>query len=223
MAFGQGGTVVTPIEQAVAYATFANGGTRYQPQVASAIVDPVTGKVVQQFTPVVTGHVSLPPSVYQPILQGLEGVITSGTASADFTGFPSNFVLAGKTGTATTPGASGASGEPTSWFVAFGPQPTPTYLVLAVIGQGGYGANAAAPLVRNVFNYLLTNPIGPVKLPTGTNPPKLKAATSESAGVHADDAAPPRRPRRLRPPRLRPRRSPRPRATPGARTPGAGG
>jgi len=126
---------------------------------------------------VVTGHVSLPPSVYQPILQGLEGVITSGTASADFTGFPSNFVLAGKTGTATTPGASGASGEPTSWFVAFGPQPTPTYLVLAVIGQGGYGANAAAPLVRNVFNYLLTNPIGAVKLPTGTNPPNLKAAT----------------------------------------------
>jgi penicillin-binding protein 2 len=133
--------------------------------------------VVTQFTPVVTGHVSLPPSIYQPILQGLEGVITGGTASADFTGFPSNFVLAGKTGTATTPGMSGASGEPTSWFVAFGPQPTPTYLVLAVIGQGGYGADAAAPLVRNVFNYLLTNPIGPVKLPTGTNPPKLNAAT----------------------------------------------
>ena len=51
MAFGQGGTVVTPIEQAVAYATFANGGTRYQPQVASAIVDPVTGKVVQAVHP----------------------------------------------------------------------------------------------------------------------------------------------------------------------------
>ena len=31
MAFGQGGTVITPIEQAVAYATFANGGTRYVP------------------------------------------------------------------------------------------------------------------------------------------------------------------------------------------------
>ena len=40
MAFGQGATVLTPIEQAVAYATFANGGTRYAPQVASQIVDP---------------------------------------------------------------------------------------------------------------------------------------------------------------------------------------
>jgi penicillin-binding protein 2 len=186
MAFGQGGTVLTPIEQADAYATFANGGTRYQPQVASAIVNPVTGQVVKRFQPKVTGHVSLPPSVYQPILQGLEGVIYNigadkGTASEDFTGFPSNFVLAGKTGTATTPGANGASGEPTSWFVAFGPQPTPTYLVLAVIYQGGYGANAAAPLVRNIFNYILTNPIGTVALPTGTNPPKSKAPGSNPA------------------------------------------
>jgi penicillin-binding protein 2 len=185
MAFGQGGTVVTPIEQAVAYATFANGGTRYQPQVASAIVNPVTGQVVKQFTPVVTGHVSLPPPIYQPILAGLEGVIadSDGTAYGDFQGFPANFVLAGKTGTATTPGQSGASGEPTSWFVAFGPQPTPTYLVLAVIGQGGYGANAAAPLVRTIFDYLLTNPVGPIKLPTGTNPPKIKAKVSNPAAA----------------------------------------
>ena len=35
MAFGQGGTYITPIEQAVAYSTFANGGTRYVPQVAA--------------------------------------------------------------------------------------------------------------------------------------------------------------------------------------------
>ncbi|HEY2214000.1 MAG TPA: penicillin-binding transpeptidase domain-containing protein, partial [Acidimicrobiales bacterium] len=58
MAFGQGATAVTPIEQATAYATFANGGTRYAPEVASAVVNPTTGKVVQQFTPKVTGHVS---------------------------------------------------------------------------------------------------------------------------------------------------------------------
>jgi penicillin-binding protein 2 len=51
MAFGQGETVLTPIEQAVAYSTFANGGTRYAPQVASQIVDPLTGKVVKKLAP----------------------------------------------------------------------------------------------------------------------------------------------------------------------------
>ena len=35
MAFGQGATVITPVEQAVAHSTFINGGTRYAPQVAA--------------------------------------------------------------------------------------------------------------------------------------------------------------------------------------------
>jgi penicillin-binding protein 2 len=168
MAFGQGATALTPIEQAVAYSTFANGGTRYAPQVASAVVDATTGKVVKQFTPVVTGKVSLPANISTPILAGLEGVISNpkGTAYADFEGFPANWNLAGKTGTATNPGQD----EPNSWFVAFGPNPNPQYLVLAVIDQGGYGAEAAAPLVRNIFDYLLTNPVTPVKLPTPANP-----------------------------------------------------
>jgi penicillin-binding protein 2 len=173
MAFGQGATAVTPLEQAVAYSTFANGGTRYAPQVASAVVDPTTGKVVKAFTPVVTGHVNLPPAIYQPILQGLEGVIYNprGTGYSNFVGFPSSFVLAGKTGTASNqPGQ-----EPNSWFVAFGPQPTPTYVVLAVIDQGGYGAQAAAPLVRKIFNYIVANPLGPVKTPTPANPPSQTA------------------------------------------------
>ena len=63
MAFGQGATVLTPIEQAMAYATFANGGTRYAPEVASEIVDSDAGKVVRKIAPKVTGHVNLPPNI----------------------------------------------------------------------------------------------------------------------------------------------------------------
>jgi hypothetical protein len=47
-------------------------------------------------------------------------------------------------------------------------------VVLAVIDQGGYGADAAAPLVRNIYNYLLTNPVATtVKTPTPSSPPSL--------------------------------------------------
>jgi penicillin-binding protein 2 len=176
MAFGQGATVLTPIEQAVAYSTFANGGTRYAPQVASEIVNALTGKVVKKLAPQVTGHVAISPTNYSALLQGFEGVISNpnGTAYGDFVGFPSSWNLAGKTGT-----ASNQKGlEPNSWFVAFGPNPNPQYLVLAVIYQGGYGASAAAPLVRNIFNYIAANQAllsSPVKTPTPANPPSNSA------------------------------------------------
>ena len=179
MAFGQGETVLTPIEQAVSYATFANGGTRYAPQVASEVVNPMTGKVVQKIEPKVTGHVTISPTNYSAILQGLEGVISNqnGTAYQDFVGFPSSWNLAGKTGTASNQ----ANQEPNSWFVAFGPNPNPQYLVLAVIGQGGYGASAAAPLVRNIFNYIAANQpqiSSAVKTPTPTSPPSNTPPTT---------------------------------------------
>jgi penicillin-binding protein 2 len=161
MAFGQGETVITPLEQAVAYSTFANGGTRYAPEVAAGVVSP-TGKLVEKFEPKVMDRLNL-ASVSGPILAGLEGVINSsnpqGTAYQAFQGFPLNtFPLAGKTGTASVTGK-----EPTSWFVAFGPLPNPQYCVAVVIDQGGYGAEAAAPVVRDIFQYLIEHPVGPVR------------------------------------------------------------
>jgi penicillin-binding protein 2 len=182
-AFGQGETLVTPMQQAVAYATFANGGTRYQPQVAAAIVGP-DGKVVKQFLPKVTGHVSLPPSTSQPMLAGFEGVVNSadGTANAAFSQyakFPmSSYLIAGKTGTADV----GLDKEPNSWFVGFGPNNpspgTPEYVVVVVIDHGGYGAQAAAPAVAQIYNYLYTNPEQPVVLPTASKQPSSTAPTA---------------------------------------------
>jgi penicillin-binding protein 2 len=175
MAFGQGETLVTPIQNALAYATFANGGTRYQPQVASAIVSP-EGHVVKQFSPQVTGKVSLSPTNYQAMLAGFEGVVNSpsGTANATFqqyAHFPMNdYLIAGKTGTAdVSPGL-----EPNAWFVGFGPvnhaANQPEYVVAAVVDHGGYGAQAAAPAVANIFNYLYANPVSAVTLPSAAHP-----------------------------------------------------
>ncbi|MHB1547437.1 MAG: penicillin-binding protein 2 [Acidimicrobiales bacterium] len=177
MAFGQGETLLTPIEMADAYATFANGGTRYQPQVAAAIVTP-SGKVVKRMAPKVTGHVSLPSSIYTPMLQGFEGAVYNPKGTAYYTYLqyahfsPSQFMIAGKTGTASV--SVGATTQPDAWFVGFGPIPNPQYVVVCVVGHGGYGDAAAAPAVMNVFNYLVTNPISsPVQLPTANHPPTV--------------------------------------------------
>ena len=178
MAFGQGTTAVTPIEMATAYATFANGGTRYTPEVAAAILNP-HDQVVVRYQPRVVGHVSLPAGVRNPILQGLLGVVNdpSGTAYYPFHHFINfslaSFPIAGKTGTAS----NAPREEPNSWFVGFGPVGHPQYVVVCVIDQGGYGADAAAPIVAQTFNYLVAHPVGPVVVPHQHTSPATTTTT----------------------------------------------
>ncbi len=183
MAFGQGTTALTPIAQANAYATFANGGTRYAPEVAAGIIN-AHGQTVIRYGARVLGHVFLPARVRNPILAGLEGVVMnpSGTAYLPFKdniNFSlSTFPIAGKTGTATN---GGIGVEPNSWFVGFGPVTHPKYVVLCVIDEGGYGADAAAPVVARTFNYLVAHPIGAVKFKRQLTPPTTTTTKPHSA------------------------------------------
>jgi penicillin-binding protein 2 len=169
MAFGQGETEITPIELAQAYATFANGGTRYAPQMAAALVS-ANGKVVHRIAPKVMGHVPLPPSTVSAMLAGFEGVTQNpqGTAYPDFIGFPFNkWLMAGKTGTATI--STNHVLTPSAWFVGFGgPQnSSQRYVAVVLVDQGGYGTSGAAPVVRKIFNYLYSHGVPPLKLPAG--------------------------------------------------------
>jgi len=169
MAFGQGGTTLTPLGLANAYATFANGGTRYIPEVAAALYSP-SGRLLLRYGSRVAARVALPPATRNPILQGLLGVVNSpsGTGYSAFHAYAnfnlSSFPIAGKTGTATVLNGTKKL-EPNSWFVGFGPVYSPRYVVLCVIGQGGYGANAAAPMVAQTFDYLVAHPVGSLVLP----------------------------------------------------------
>ncbi|MCU1489736.1 MAG: penicillin-binding protein 2 [Acidimicrobiaceae bacterium] len=168
LAFGQGTTLVTPLEEAEAYATFANGGTRYAPEMAGAIVGP-NDKLVRRIAPKAKAHVTYAPGVYQAMLSGFEGVVQQphGTAYAAFTGFPfSKWDVAGKTGTADVSLTS--TKQPTAWFVAFGgPKNSSTRYVVAVeIDQAGYGAAASAPVARSIFDYLYAHQgVGALNLP----------------------------------------------------------
>jgi penicillin-binding protein 2 len=151
-AIGQGYVLVTPLQLASIYATFANGGTVYQPNIVTKVLryggDPNRPEdVLRTIEPVVKGNVELPPNVYDPILAGLSGVPRSGTAATAFRGFDLNaFPIAGKTGTAQVDGKAD-----TSIFAAFSTGSGPRYAVAAILEESGFGANAAAPLVRHIF------------------------------------------------------------------------
>jgi penicillin-binding protein 2 len=155
-AIGQGDMLVTPVQLASAYTALANGGTRFSPRLADEVLDP-TGKVIRTLPAIELGKVALPGR--ETILAGLTGVVdyTKGTAAAAFAGFPKG-LAAGKTGTAQVAGK-----QNTSWFVGMTPAAQPKYVVLAVVEEGGYGAQTAAPIVRAVMEKLNNLPVGEVK------------------------------------------------------------
>jgi penicillin-binding protein 2 len=161
---GQGEVAVTPLQLANAYATFANGGTLWTPQVAIKITDQ-QGKLIQQIATSSKGHVAMQPEWRDAVLAGLQGVVGSGegTAHVAFSGFPLNqYPVAGKTGTAQVQGK-----DPTSVFSSFAPANNPQFVVTAVMEESGYGADAAAPVVRRIYDGLFNLTPGQVVIGLG--------------------------------------------------------
>jgi penicillin-binding protein 2 len=162
LSVGQGDLLVTPLQLANAYATFANGGTLWTPHLGLNVKDPATGKVVRNIAPKARRTVPIDPAVRDLMRQGFVGAVTdrNGTATASFRGFPFEQVeLAGKTGTAQVAG----KGD-TSLFASFFPASNPQYVVVAVVEEAGFGAQTAAPIVRSVIEAMHLLPTTPVTI-----------------------------------------------------------
>jgi len=154
-AIGQGEVLVTPLQLGNAFATFANDGVRYAPNVVARIVDR-NGTVVREFGPRELSTVDIDDGFRRRVLNGLTGVTAheEGTAYWAFnsraTGgiyFPlDEYPVAGKTGTAEVRGKAD-----TSIFAAFGPVEEPTHTIVAVLEEAGFGSSVAAPLVARIL------------------------------------------------------------------------
>ncbi len=68
-----------------------------------------------------------------------------GTSAAVFQDFPVK--VAGKTGTAETPG-----GSDHSWYASWAPAGRPQVVVVVLIEHGGFGAEAAAPAAKDIYS-----------------------------------------------------------------------
>jgi len=171
-AIGQGYISVTPLQLVNAYTALANGGTLYEPRVGEALISP-SGKVVQKINPPVARHLPVSRNTLAYIRNALAGVVgnPAGTAYGAFGGFPLNKVcVAGKTGTAQNFGQNASS-----VFVSFAPCQHPKYVVLVMIPHAGYGADAAAPAVRQIWDYIYGFEKHPAAMPGGQLPSKLPA------------------------------------------------
>ena len=149
ISIGQGDTVVTPLQMAMAYAAIANGGTVYEPRVVKAIMN-ADGSVAEKIEPKVKNKLPISNETLKYIQKSLETTTISGTGAPPFVGFPlSRIPVATKTGTGEVLGK-----QSTSWFASYAPADNPQYAVVLMVAQGGTGSGTSAPSVRRIYEEL---------------------------------------------------------------------
>ncbi|MDM0082750.1 penicillin-binding protein 2 [Variovorax sp. J31P179] len=164
LGIGQGYNAFTMLQLAQATAIVADGGIKHKPHLVLGIRDTVTGEVkpVEQPPAINLGY---RPADIAVVREGLTAVVTGGTARGVFAG--AAYQAAGKTGTAqavtqaqnTKYNAKALEEHQRdhALFMAFAPVNDPKIAVALIVENAGWGAGAAAPIARRVFDYWLMN------------------------------------------------------------------
>jgi penicillin-binding protein 2 len=162
LGIGQGYNSFTILQLAQAEATLANGGTKYAPHLIKAVRDTVSGTVTQVVQPPGENLGYLPKNV-EIVRNALVAVNKGGTGTRIFAG--ATYSSAGKTGTAQamTLGqnvrynakALEEHQRDHSLFAAFAPAENPQIALAVIVENAGFGAAAAGPIARRVFDYWL--------------------------------------------------------------------
>jgi penicillin-binding protein 2 len=158
---GQGYNAFTPLQQAEAIATIANDGRAFRPHLVRSIENVKTG-TMREIAPEASHTVAVKPEHLAVIKNALIGVAKEGTGARAFVG--SQYVSAGKTGTSqlfSLKGEKYSAGHiderlrDHAWYLAYAPADHPRIALAVLVENGGFGAQAAAPIARAVFDYYL--------------------------------------------------------------------
>ncbi len=166
LGIGQGYNNFTMLQMANALATVVSGGQRFEPRLVREIEHVITrerrlvASAALDALPYRPEHVAL-------INRALQGVVLEGTSARVFAGAP--YTSGGKTGTAQAVGirqnqkydASKLEEHQRdhSLYIAMAPMEAPTVALAVIVENSGFGAEAAAPMARRVFDYLLAGQV----------------------------------------------------------------
>ena len=157
-AIGQGDDNVTPLQLAMVYATIANGGTLYRPQVDRR-VETAEGKVLQQFEPKIVRKLNINQAHRRVVVDALTAVVNEPGGTA-YRSRLKDIIVAGKTGTAqvVTLGKKRLKKEQigywqrdNAWFAAFAPAEDPEVVVVVLNEHAGFGAAESAPAATAIL------------------------------------------------------------------------
>ncbi len=154
LAIGQERLLTTPLQMAQVAAAVANGGKLMKPQIWKRVVDP-DGRVTETMGPSVYSE-PISEETAAELTTAMEGVVSEGTGTnAAISGVP----VAGKTGTAETPGNKACGGgveENQAWFIGFAPADDPQIAIaISIECTPEFGGDVAAPIFRDVAEAIL--------------------------------------------------------------------
>jgi peptidoglycan glycosyltransferase len=154
VAIGQERLLATPLQMAEVAAAVANGGKLMKPQIWKRVVDP-DGRTVDTLDPSVYSD-AISAETAEELTTAMEGVVSEGTGTnAAISGVP----VAGKTGTAETPGnlaCGGGAEENQAWFIGFAPADDPQIAIAASVEcTEQFGNDVAAPIFADVAETIL--------------------------------------------------------------------
>jgi penicillin-binding protein 2 len=172
---GQGYNAFTPVQQAQAIAIIANDGVALSPHLVKS-VENVKDGTVRQIALQPTQALNVKPEHLAVIKNALVGVPREGTGAQAFVG--AKYVSAGKTGTAQLYSLKGERYSSRvderlrdhAWYLAYAPADHPRIAIAVLVENGGFGAQAAAPIARAVLDYYLLGQKTRAPAAPGTGP-----------------------------------------------------
>ncbi|MFN7835738.1 MAG: penicillin-binding protein 2 [Burkholderiaceae bacterium] len=186
VAIGQGYNSYTPLQLAHATAVLANGGVVMKPHLVKTVEDSVSGRrtltVARE-----SNRIPLNPRNIDIIRRAMIGVNQEGTSAKVFAG--AEYISAGKTGTAQvyTMKQNEKYDEKRvherlrdhALFISFAPADAPKIALAVLVENGGFGAQAAAPIARTVLDYYLLGRVPEALKPGFANPTEDTAQNEE--------------------------------------------
>src|SRR6059058_4254355 len=160
VSIGQGYTLVSPLQLAIAYATIANGGVCYYPRLVDKVLKQDGSPMLdQQGNPAAPPprvrsdlRQEISPDKIELVRRGLWKVVnedggTGGRARLK------EWVVAGKTGTAQA--SVRGHKDTTAWFACFAPFEHPKYVVAVMVQGGEHGGSVAGPVATRILERAL--------------------------------------------------------------------
>lgn len=151
ISFGQGKLLASPLQMAVAYSAFANGGNYRTPTLMKAVIDE-NGNAIQRVT-LPEEYRIINSTTAEKVDAYLESVVTNGNGSKAFSTFTSN---RGKTATAQSGWYENGREINHTWFCGYFTANETTYVVAIFKEDGISGANDCAPVFKEISESIVS-------------------------------------------------------------------